>query len=261
MLHQLISYIAHLFKSFHLHGIHSPFIFQLEKKCLNDTTNYQDYVKLSRFRESVTHNNKYLIIEDHGAGSKVFKSNYRKISNILKRNSSTIKDARLLYRLCDYFKVSHVLELGTSLGIATHAMAVARPLAQIITVEGSKEVYDFAKENFLKTGLKNVDFVNATFTDFFTDHKNKTTIYDLVFIDGHHDGAATLYYFEQLLKLIHKDSIIVIHDIYWSKDMTATWDQICHHPQVSASINCYSLGIVLLREEQEQEQFYVRLKG
>ncbi len=258
MVHQLISYIAHLFKSFHLHGIHSPFVFQLEKKCLNDTTNYQCYVKLSRFRESVTHNNQYLTNEGQHTSNKFFKCDYRKISNLLKPRKSAIKNVQLLYRLCNYFKVNHALVLGTSLGIDTYAMAVARSRAQIIAIEGDRKIYDFAIENFLKTGLKNVHFINDTFKEFLVNQKNNH-VYDMVLIDGRHNGTATSLYFKELLKLVHKNSVIIITDIYSSKDITTAWNQICQHPQVTASINCFHLGIVFLREELSQQKFYVRL--
>jgi predicted O-methyltransferase YrrM len=259
LFHFIFAYFSHLIKSFHLHGIHSPFVFQLEKKCLRDARSYVDYVKLSRFRESLHHNNASLHIEDHGAGSRVFKSNDRKVSQILQHNCSTEKDAQLLYRLCTYFQVNTVLELGTSLGIATHAMATARPSAQITTIEGSPEVYEFAKNALKKEGLGNVRFIKSTFKEFFEKQNSKPVIYDLIYIDGHHDGEATLSYFESILDKIHNDTVVVFDDIYWSIDMTRAWNQICIHTQVTASIDCFDLGMVFFRKEQLQERFYIKL--
>ena len=259
MFHFIFAYFSHLIKSFHLHGIHSPFVFQLEKNCLRDARSYVDYVKLSRFRESLHHNKSSLHIEDHGAGSKVFKSNERKVTDILQHNCSTTKDTQLLYRLCTYFQVNTVLELGTSLGVATHAMAISRPQAQITTVEGSPEVYEFAKKAFEKEAVKQVNFVNATFKDFFKNQKPPTPIYDLIYIDGHHSGAATCSYFESILHQVHNDSVVIFDDIYWSEDMTRAWNQICSHPQVTASVDCFDFGLIFFRKEQRQERFYVKL--
>lgn len=259
MFHFIFAYFSHYIKSFHLHGIHSPFIFQLEKKCLRDARSYVDYVKLSSFRESLHHNKSSLHIEDHGAGSKVFKSSERKVTDILQHNCSTTKDTQLLYRLCTYFQVNRVLELGTSLGIATHAMATSRPQAQITTVEGSPEVYEFAKKAFEKQAVKQVNFVNATFKDFFKNQKTPTPIYDLIYIDGHHNGDATCAYFESILNQVHNDSVVIFDDIYWSEDMTRAWNQICRHPQVTASVDCFDFGLIFFRKEQRQERFYVKL--
>jgi predicted O-methyltransferase YrrM len=259
LLHSIFAYFSHLVKSFHLHGIHSPFVFKLEKKCLRDASFKEDYAKLSRFRGSMHPSNTTLYIKDYGAGSRVFKSNNRQVKDILKHNCSTEKDTQLLYRLCACFKVNQVLELGTSLGIATHAMATARPSAQITTIEGSPEVYEFAKNALKKEGLGNVRFIKSTFKEFFEKQNSKPVIYDLIYIDGHHDGEATLSYFESILDKIHNDTVVVLDDIYWSIDMTRAWNQICIHTQVTASIDCFDLGMVFFRKEQLQERFYIKL--
>lgn len=255
MLHQLKHYIIHSFKSFHLHGIHSPFVFTLEKKCLRDTTHYEEYDDMTRFRESVKNNTTTLQIKDHGAGSKVFKSNQRKVSDILKHNSSDEKTARLLYRLCRYFEVKNVLELGTSLGVATQAMALSG--AYVTTIEGSPEVHEFAKSKFKTFNINNIESVCSTFKDYLALEKEMT--YDLIYIDGHHDGQATINYFESCLNSAHLDTIFVLDDIYWSAGMTAAWNQLCEHPQVTASVNLYDLGLLFLRKEQVQERFHIKL--
>lgn len=226
---------------------------------MRDDHLYEDYEKLSRFRESVINNNLILNIEDHGAGSRVFKTNQRAVKDILKHNCSTEKDTQLLYRLCTYFKVNRVLELGTSLGIATHAMAIARPQANITTVEGSKEVYEFASKSLNQQGIKNTYPIHSTFKEFFDKQHKTNSIYDLVYIDGHHNGDATLIYFESILNHVHNDTVVVFDDIYWSQDMTRAWRKICKHSKVTASIDCFDFGLVFFRKEQLQEQFYIRL--
>ena len=64
-----------------------------------------------------------IAIEDHGAGSKVNKSNKRKIKDITKNTVKAPKYGQLLFRLVNYFKPESILELGTSLGISTLYLA------------------------------------------------------------------------------------------------------------------------------------------
>jgi len=257
LLHQLKHYIRHCFKSFHLHGIHSPFVFALEKECLKDKSIYEQYNEMIRFRESLKNNHSTLNIEDYGAGSKVFKSNERKVSDILKHNCSDKKSTRILWRLCRYFKVRNVLEFGTSLGIATHAMALASDEIHITSIEGSPEIQKFAVDRFNNLSIKNIKSICSTFKEFLTQEKKN--IYDLIYIDGHHDGIATIKYFEDCLKHSHKDTVFVLDDIYWSTSMTMAWDQLCNHPKVTASVDLFDMGLLFLREEQLQERFYINL--
>jgi predicted O-methyltransferase YrrM len=254
-------YLDHWVKSFHLHGIHSPFVFEFEKKCLRDALPHVDYFELSRFRESVTHNPQLLTVEDHGAGSKIFKTPTRSTQDLLKHNSSDQKTAELFYRIATYFKPRRILELGTSLGIATHALAMARPDALLHTVEGSKMVADYSRATFKGQALSNVAVVCGTFQEFLNSelHEKPHDSYDLIYLDGHHDGAATLNYFEQLLAHAHNDTVFILDDIYWSRDMTAAWNTLCNHKKVTASIDLFDVGLLFLRKEQRQQRFYIRL--
>lgn len=257
VLHQFKNYILHRFKSFHLHGIHSPFIFQLNRDCLQDGSNYAAYDDIVRFRESVKNHPKNLQIEDHGAGSKRLDNKVRRTSDILEHNCSTLKRTKLLYRLTRYLNVDRVLELGTSLGIATHAMSI--PAKAITTIEASPAVAQYAQKQL--TTSNNTTVCTGTFQDFF-EHKLSAApsgVYDLVFMDGHHDGTATLSYFEQLLPYCNAATVIIVDDIYWSKDMTAAWQTLQQHPQVTASIDTFYWGILFFRTEQNKQAFHIHL--
>jgi predicted O-methyltransferase YrrM len=75
----------------------------------------------------------------------VFKSNTRTISAIAKNSGTPLKRAKLFYRLAHYFKPKITLELGTSLGIVTHAMALGHPENKIISIEGCPKISVYAK--------------------------------------------------------------------------------------------------------------------
>ncbi|PQJ14097.1 hypothetical protein BST93_12680 [Nonlabens tegetincola] len=251
-----LNYIPHLLKSVHLHGIHSPFIFDFQHQCLYDKKRYQDYDELLRFRESVKNDKQILKVEDFGAGSRIFKNNIRKTDEILRHNCSTIKKTKILFRIARYFKIENALELGTSLGLGSHALSTAQPKALIDTVEGSKEVSQFASER-LKNHL-NVKVHNNQFLEFLHSNQCKPN-YDLIFLDGHHDGTATVTYFNELLKHSHDQTIFILDDINWSKDMNSAWKTLQKHPRVTASIDTFKWGFIWTRPEQRQQSFHIFL--
>lgn len=82
---------------------------------------------------------------------------------------------------------------------------------------------------------------------------------DLVFIDGNHRRKPVLDYFEKFLNKISPSSLVVIHDIHWSREMEEAWDIIQQHPKVKMSIDIFSAGIVFFREEfLVKQQFSIR---
>ena len=257
MFYQGIQYIKFLFKSSNQHGVHSPFVYNLVTKCFYDRTNYDTYNHILKYRKSFLKNNSEIKVTDLGAGSQVMKQEERTVSKIAKNAGTTNKRAKLLFRLTNYLKPNNVLELGTSLGIATHAISLGNPKANITTIEGCVNTLEFAKMNFKKHQLKNINAIDGNFND--EIEKLTSNKYDLIFFDGNHQKEATLNYFEQLMKTANNDSVFIFDDVYWSKGMTDAWESIKKHPKVTVTIDTFFWGIVFFRNEQIKENFKIRV--
>jgi predicted O-methyltransferase YrrM len=256
MFYQISKYLKFLLKSTNQHGVHSPFVYDLATKCFYDKTNYEAYKAILNFKSLLLKNKSTILVTDLGAGSMVMKTENRLISNMAKNAGTTVKRAKLLYRVTQFFKPETVLELGTSLGIATHAISLGNPNSHITTIEGCSNISKFAKDNFEKQHLKNITSLNG---DFKTEiEKLNSKKFDLIFFDGNHQKEATLHYFETLLKTAHNDSVFIFDDIYWSKGMTEAWETIKEHPKVTATIDTFFWGFVFFRSEQAKEHFTIR---
>jgi len=66
---------------------------------------------------------------------------------------------------------------------------------------------------------------------------------DAVFIDGHHDGAATLRYFETILPVLAPGAVVVFDDIGWSMEMHEAWKILQAHRSVCCSIDMFDMGL------------------
>ena len=256
MLYQITSYIKHRLRSTNQHGIHSPFVYDLVTKCFYDKTNYPEYSILKKYRNKLLRSKEIIDVTDFGAGSRVFRSNTRKISAIAKNAGISNKRQRLLYRLVRYFSSTRILELGTSLGLGTSALALGNLSAHVVTVEGCPATSAGAQELFKEFELNNIRLHNETFDDFLSSFSEAC---DLVYIDGSHSKERTLQYFETLMKKKHNNTVIILDDIYWSRSMTQAWEQIIIHPDVMVSIDTYQWGILFFRKEQKKQHFYIRL--
>ena len=95
MLFQIKSYLNFLWDSKNEHAVHSPFVFNLITKCFYDKKFKPEYTILKKYRNSLLANNNTIQVIDFGAGSKVFKSNTRVISKIVKTAGISSKRAEL----------------------------------------------------------------------------------------------------------------------------------------------------------------------
>ncbi len=257
MIHQSKSYIKFVRLSKNKHGVHSPFVYDLVTKCFNDKKKYPEYHVLKTYRQALLKDSSMFEMKDFGQGSRVFKGNARKVSAVVKNAGMKKKRQRLLFRLSKYFNSENILELGTSLGLGTIAFSLSNEFAAIHTVEGCPNTLNKAQEYFEKFNLHNIEIHQKIFKDFL--EQNASEEYDLIFIDGDHNGERTLAYFNSLMKNIHNDSIIIFDDIYWSKDMTEAWQQIIANEKVTVSIDTFQSGMVFFRKEQPKQHFIIRV--
>src|SRR6187431_2053268 len=150
----LLKYLRYYFTASNSkgHGMHSPFVFEFITKTLNDKNDYPEYEKVESLRRQLLNDNVILEVEDFGAGSVIDKKNKRSVSSIAKNAAKPKKFGQLLFRMIKHYQPATILELGTSLGITTSYFSLAKPDARLVTMEGSKEIADAARQNFKTIG-------------------------------------------------------------------------------------------------------------
>jgi predicted O-methyltransferase YrrM len=259
-MHLLLSYLSFLWKSKNEHGVHSPFVFDYVTKCFYDKTQHPEYYELKKYRKSLLVDTNFITVTDFGAGSRVFRSNKRQISRIAKTAGISEKRSELLFRLVRYFEPESILEIGTSLGLATLAMSLGAEKSQIISLEGCPETAAIAKRKLQNANCKNIEIINTEFSSFLQSNAQqpRTKTYDLIFFDGNHSESATLEYFNLLLPTITNETVWIFDDIHWSKDMEKAWEIIKKHPKVRVTLDTFRWGIVFFRVEQAKEHFVIR---
>lgn len=256
MLFAITSYLKFLRRSTNEHGVHSPFVFDLVTKCLYDKNQYPEYDVLRRHRKAILADVSSVSMTDLGAGSRVFTSKERRVSDMARKAGISNHRAKMLFRLTRYLKANRTLELGTSVGLGTCALSMGNPKGSVISVEGCAETAAVARKYLADAGAVNVSMEVTAFDRFLENDNGK---FDLVFFDGNHQCEATLRYFETLLPTVHNDSVWIFDDIHWSPGMEAAWEQIKKHPSVRVTVDTYQWGFVFFRSEQAREDFCIRV--
>jgi predicted O-methyltransferase YrrM len=267
MFFQIKSYTKFLWHSKNEHAVHSPFVFNLLTKCFYDKKLKSEYKLLKEYRNRLLQNRNTIEVTDFGVGSRVFKSNTRQISQITKTAGISPNRAELLFRIVNYFQPETILEIGTSLGLATSALSLGNPGAKIITLEGCPETAKQAQLQLQKLSSRaqsrdncnNVESVITEFNNYLEICNLKSKSWDLIYFDGNHSKKATLDYFELLLQTITNETVWIFDDIHWSPEMEEAWESIKTHPKVTVSIDTFQWGLVFFRYEQPKQHFVIRV--
>lgn len=251
-------YIKYLLTAKTEHSLHSPFVFDLYTKVITDATPFYSFEDIENIRKELLKSNEIISVTDYGAGSKIFKSNKRKVSDIARYSLKSPKYAQLLFRLINYLKPTSILELGTSLGISTLYLATPNKKSKVITLEGCPETASIAQQNFQKLKLNNITNITGNFNKTLAEVLNKNDVIDCVYFDGNHQKEPTLAYFNQCLANISQNSFFIFDDIHWSDEMEQAWEIIKKHPQVTLTIDLFQIGLVFFREMPEKQHFVLR---
>lgn len=251
------SLFSYFLRSKGRHGIHSPFVFDFIDTCLTTKVD-KNFLSTRKLWYKSTQKDKELFqITDLGAGSKQL-SNQRSVAQLARKASSNGLYGDVLWKIAKHYKPRLILELGTSIGTGTIHLKNGYPESHVITVEGCENTLRKAYKQFDFWDLRNVTPIHSSFDDFL----EYPTLgeYDLIFIDGHHSGEASLRYVEKLLTQSHNHTLFILDDIRWSDDMWLAWNTLVSDPRFHLSIDLGRMGLLWRREEQVKEHFVVRPK-
>lgn len=199
------------------------------------------FIDCCEYRLNMLADGTELNVTDFGTG----KSGMRKVKQIARKSSTEPRYGGVIQKIIDAFKVERILELGTSVGVGTMFLARTNAKVEVTTVEGCPETSKFAKSEFAKRKIANVNFINDNFDHLFASNVLKGQHFDLAFIDGNHTSEATIRYFDNVIKRYSsKKSIIIVDDINWSRDMYRAWKEISAKMQDSLRLNLFRMGII-----------------
>ncbi len=254
---QVLKFLKHFYIAKNRYGVHSPYVYKLLTNCIYDKTRYPEYKIWEAYRKQLMSSHQFLEVKDAGAGSKVFHSAKRSVSDMARLAGSSKRKARLLFRLARYLQAENILELGTHLGLGTMALALAGKDFKVTTIDADENLMFFAREQFKNYGIDNVQWMPGFFDEVLPELTSNKK-YDLIFLDGNHRGDATLKYVEMLKSAMHDETVLVLDDIHWSGDMEQAWKKLIRDDFFHVSADLFFVGLLVPRPFQQKEHFIIR---
>ena len=204
------------------------------------------------FRKKSLSNNELIEVTDFKTGKTALKS----IGQITRNSSSRSKFSSFLRLLINHLDAKTILETGTSFGINTLYLSSSKA-SKIISIEQSLIVSTLALKNFEKLGRTNIQLVNGdlykVLEQEIVHHKP-----DFYFLDADHRSSSIAFCIDLILKYTPKAKCIVIHDIYWSKNMNEIWNHLIKDPRFNLTIDLFQAGILLVTDDMPKQHFTIR---
>lgn len=248
LVYKIKSWLFYYWRASTKFNIQSPFFTEFVREVMDVDKEYYIFDQIEQSRKKLLLDNTDIPRVDFGAGSQKFrKKENLLIKDIAVNSLSSKKQCRMLFNLVIWHKPKTIIELGTSLGISTTYLAAGSKNIMMTGFEGNPFIAEKASGVLNENGIKHVNIVTGPFIETLPLFLKTNPKIDLAYIDGHHEEMATLSYFEMILPYLSDQSIIIFDDIYWSQGMENAWKKICNHKSVSATFDCFDMGIVFMR--------------
>lgn len=164
------------------------------------------------------------------------------------RASKSAPWGELLFHLVRHRRPTHVLEMGTCVGMSASYIAAALELnghGSLVTIEGASSVAAIARGTFERLGYADrVEVLEGPFNRSLEPAADTWRPLDLVFLDGHHDGPATLDYYKVISSCANANALLLFDDIQWSASMREAWSLIVAADSRALTIDLGDIGIV-----------------
>lgn len=224
------------------YNVHSPYVSRL-LQALDKKVDITPTIE--RSRQKLFSDPRLIVAYNLGASVSTGSTTTQKVSSIARTAPSSIRDCHLIRNIVDFHQPIKMLELGTNFGISATYMLLGRHNCSLITLEGNPDISDIARETFSTHNISPDLYVGP-----FAETLPKTFArgpFDLVFIDGDHQQEPTIRYVKDLIPHLAEDAIMILHDIYWSPGMKEAWHQCKNLPEVTSSLDLFSMGILFFR--------------
>lgn len=243
----LLSYLWHGKSRYH---VHSDFVFQYINKVLRNKAKTPVFEQIEAVRKQLHADSRTIV--PNGLGAKPDNIPFR-LSTKAKQTGLPALYGRLLFNTAQYFNAKKILELGTATGISTMYLGAAGA-TRLVSLEGNRELVAIAQDQLNQLKLSNVELIAGDFNSTLSTALGKLGVVDMAFIDGDHQFASTIKYYEAILPYTHNDTVLVFDDINWSIEMQDAWQNIISRPEITLSLDFHRLGMVFFRKEFRQPQ-------
>jgi len=219
------------------YGVHSPFIYNLITKIIEEKTPYYVFEDIENFRK------KLLTLENP-------------INTLTAKETQAKNYGALLFRLVNFFKCRTVLQIGSSTGLMSLYLALPlRKSCNCYALEERTGLLDAVRTFAENYALKNYHPVEGAYSETLYRLKQKIASFDFLFINMQGDSEKTRETLHLTEMFISPDTVMVIDNIRRDKAMKKLWKEIKNRPDVRLTIDLLSLGLIFFNTRLHKQHF------
>jgi len=220
------------------YGVHSPFVYNLITKVIEDKSVYYIFEEIEKFRQQLL--------------------NDEELSAITFRETQSAAYGALLFRMVNFYGCRNVVEIGSSTGVmGLYLAASSRTQRNCWLLDERHGLAGRVREFALAHHLHKLQYIEGNYKESLNLLCAELRAVDLLFINR----LPEKYPIEELLRsccpLISKHSILILSNIGRNKEMRRVWQSLKQHPESRVVVDLYGLGIAFFDDRFPKQCYKV----
>ncbi|MDH6358399.1 SAM-dependent methyltransferase [Parabacteroides sp. PF5-9] len=238
----------------HGHGVHSPFVFNLITKVIREKSPYYSFQEIELLRKKLRFQQEMITYKDRKHPNK---TRSLSVGKLVEREAISPKYGALLFRLTNYFQSKHILQLGGAMGISTLYLTTYATDLRCVVLEDVEAFADVSRKVFDEAAHNPIDLRVGVYNVLLPRVISEMKTLDFVFFNIRNERADTYDLFTACLKAAGEQTVFVFDGIKSTPSMRKLWKQVCDHPEVSVTVDLFSLGIVFFNKKLHKRNYIV----
>lgn len=215
-------------------GVHSPFVFELITRVIEETCEYYAYYDISLVRLQILQNERII--------------KYRKkrisVKKALRQYGLSAKEGNFLFRLTNYLKPRTILSVGSSMGLAPLYLSRYDSKVRCITLECEQDLAEITGQFLRKEKNPALEIKTGAYEKLLPDSIGKLQHIDCVFIGKDVSVCDWDTVFEQCLPFVSETSFFVLAGIRSSTEKQQYWMQFRQHVSITVAVDLFDIGLL-----------------
>lgn len=219
------------------YGVHSPFVYNLITKVIEEKTSYYAFEEIENFRRKLL-------------------SGPEEVSRITASETQSARYGAFLFRLVHFFKSRKVIQIGGSTGVMGLYLAMAsRNHCHCYLLEERPGLAQAVGEFALAHNLSKFQYIEGNYKESLEALYSSLREVDVLFMNQLSKTLAEDELIHLCEPLINKKSIFILNGIKKDKAMRNVWQFLKTHPQAHVTMDLYALGLVFFDEKLPKRHY------
>lgn len=233
-------------------GVHSPFVYNLITKVIEERCPYYSFRDIELYRKQLLYKIDSITYPDPKDKGRL---RCRSVADIVRREAVKPKLGALLFRLANYFKARNILQIGTTMGISTLYLTSYSTDLRCVALENIPGFATIARQAFEKKARNPIDLRVGGYKESLPQALKDLGSVDLVFFNTLYEPQNNRWLFQECLRYARNETVFVFKGINTNQRSRELWKEIRETPEVTVTLDLYSLGIVLFNKKLYKKDY------